>query len=79
MKRYVAGLRNSSTSVRQESSEISIAGSECVYGAFSERVLVAEGRGHGLDNSRWPNRYFADLGLFSLKAVRAKVVQSSRR
>ena len=37
------------------------------------------GRGHGLDNSRWPNRYFADLGLFSLAAARAKVVQSSRR
>ena len=37
------------------------------------------GRGHGFDNSRWPNRYFADLGLFSLAAARVKVVQSSRR
>ena len=27
------------------------------------------GKGRGLDHKRWPNRYFADLGLFSLKTV----------
>jgi RNA-directed DNA polymerase len=41
--------------------------------------IGGRGRGRGADNQKWPNRYFADLGLFSLKAARAKVVQSSRR
>ncbi len=27
------------------------------------------GKGRGLDHQRWPNRYFADLGLFSLKTA----------
>lgn len=26
-----------------------------------------KGRGHGLDHYRWPNAYFADLGLFNLQ------------
>ena len=27
------------------------------------------GKGRGLDHKRWPNRYFADLGMFSLKTA----------
>jgi RNA-directed DNA polymerase len=38
-----------------------------------------KGRGRGLDHHRWPNRYFAELRLFSLVAAHATVVQSSRR
>jgi RNA-directed DNA polymerase len=37
------------------------------------------GRGRGADHHRWPNAYFAELGLFSLQAAHALVVQSSRR
>lgn len=37
------------------------------------------GRGRGLDHHRWPNDYFAGLGLFSLKAAHDLAVQSSRR
>ena len=37
------------------------------------------GPGGGLDNIRWPNHYFAELGLFSLVAARATAVQSSSR
>lgn len=37
------------------------------------------GQGRGLDHQRWPNRYFAEHGLFSLAAAHAAVVQSSRR
>jgi len=37
------------------------------------------GRGRGSDHQRWPNRYFADLGLFSLKAAHRSASQSSRR
>lgn len=37
------------------------------------------GRGRGADNQRWPNTYFAKLGLFSLKTAHAQVVQSSKR
>jgi RNA-directed DNA polymerase len=33
----------------------------------------------GRDMYRWPNRYFAERGLFSLKAAHAKACQSSRR
>ncbi len=29
-----------------------------------------QGAGRGLDHRRWPNKYFADLGLFSLKTAR---------
>jgi RNA-directed DNA polymerase len=38
-----------------------------------------KGRGRGLDHHRWPNRYFAELGLFSLVTAHATAVQSSRR
>ena len=37
------------------------------------------GRGRGLDHQRWPNRYFAERGLFSLATAHATAVQSSRR
>lgn len=32
------------------------------------------GRGHGLDHFRWPNRYFENLGLFSLNQAREDMV-----
>ena len=35
------------------------------------------GRARGLDQNRWPNSYFAELGLFSLSAARAAVRPSS--
>lgn len=37
------------------------------------------GRGRGSDHQRWPNSYFADLGLFSLTAAHKSARQSSRR
>jgi RNA-directed DNA polymerase len=37
------------------------------------------GRGRGRDHQRWPNAYFAERGLFSLKTAHALVAQSSRR
>jgi len=37
------------------------------------------GRGRGKDHHRWPNRYFAEQGLFSLATAHAAAVQSSRR
>jgi RNA-directed DNA polymerase len=37
------------------------------------------GVGRGKSNFRWPNKHFAEQGLFSLKAAHAAVVQSSRR
>jgi RNA-directed DNA polymerase len=37
------------------------------------------GRGRGLDHQRWPNRFFAEHGLYSLQAAHAQFVQSSRR
>jgi RNA-directed DNA polymerase len=37
------------------------------------------GRGRGADHHRWPNAYFAKLGLFSLKTAHVLAVQSSRR
>jgi RNA-directed DNA polymerase len=41
-------------------------------------------RGHGVARSqtasvKWPNRFFADLGLFSLQRAHAEVCRSSRR
>jgi len=33
----------------------------------------------GMDNRRWPNAYFANLGLFNLESARAAACQSSRR
>jgi len=39
-----------------------------------------KGRGRGADHQRWPNDYFAALGLFSLVAAHAQAVrQASRR
>lgn len=37
------------------------------------------GRGRGDDHKRWPNRYFAEQGLFSLHAAHARYCQSCRR
>jgi RNA-directed DNA polymerase len=37
------------------------------------------GRGRGRDHNRWPNRFFAEQGLFSLVTAHATVVQSSKR
>lgn len=37
------------------------------------------GRGCGSDHQRWPNRYFAEQGLFSLATAHATAVQSSLR
>ncbi len=36
------------------------------------------GRGRGRDHHRWPNRYFAEHGLFSLEAAYATACQSPR-
>jgi RNA-directed DNA polymerase len=38
-----------------------------------------KGRGRGTDHNRWPNRYFAKLGLFNLQEAHAQVVQSLTR
>jgi RNA-directed DNA polymerase len=38
-----------------------------------------KGRGRGSDHQRWPNQYFADLGLYSLKAAHKLACQSSSR
>ena len=32
------------------------------------------GRGRGRDNQRWPNRHFAELGLFSLEEAKAEAI-----
>jgi RNA-directed DNA polymerase len=37
------------------------------------------GRGRNYDHQRWPNAFFAELGLFSLKYAHAEAVQSSKR
>ncbi len=37
-----------------------------------------KGRGRGLDHIRWPNRYFAELGLYSLEQARADARWSFR-
>jgi RNA-directed DNA polymerase len=37
------------------------------------------GRGRGEDNHRWPNKYFAEHGLFSLTAAHVQACQSSSR
>jgi RNA-directed DNA polymerase len=38
-----------------------------------------KGRGHSLDHRRYPNAYFAELGLFSLSTTYTRESQSSRR
>jgi RNA-directed DNA polymerase len=35
-----------------------------------------QGRGRGADHQRWPNQYFADQGLYSLKAAHGRLFQS---
>lgn len=37
-----------------------------------------QGRGRGMDHLRWPNRYFENLGLFSLKVARDELVSLPR-
>ena len=41
--------------------------------------LGRRGRGRGSDNQRWPNKFFAERGLYSLKAAHALACQSSSR
>jgi RNA-directed DNA polymerase len=41
--------------------------------------MKKHGRGHGADHQRWPNAFFADQGLFSLKQAHALACQSSLR
>jgi RNA-directed DNA polymerase len=41
--------------------------------------LGKEGRGRGNDHHRWPNKFFAERGLYSLKAAHALACQSSSR
>jgi RNA-directed DNA polymerase len=36
------------------------------------------GRARGIDHQRWPNAYFADLGLFSLAIARVQASQSRK-
>lgn len=43
------------------------------------RRLRKRGRSGGSDHQQWPNSFFAERGLFSLKTAHASVVQSSRR
>jgi RNA-directed DNA polymerase len=38
-----------------------------------------KGRGRGSDHQRWPNAYFAEQGLYSLKTAHALACQSSLR
>lgn len=38
-----------------------------------------KGRGRGMDNHRWPNKFFAEQGLFSCLKAFTSVPQSSRR
>jgi RNA-directed DNA polymerase len=40
--------------------------------------LGLKGRGRGRDHQRWPNRYFAELGLFCLLDARATAIASLR-
>jgi len=41
--------------------------------------LGKEGRGRGSDHQRWPNKFFAAQGLYSLKTAHAMACQSSVR
>jgi RNA-directed DNA polymerase len=41
--------------------------------------LGLKGRGRGIDHQRWPNAFFAEQGLYSLKTAHALVCQSSSR
>jgi len=46
--------------------------------AILRRRHKLHGRGRGRDHQRWPNAYFAELGLFSLAIARAKASQLQR-
>lgn len=41
--------------------------------------LGLRGRGRGIDHQRWPNAFFTEHGLFSLKTAHVLACQSSRR
>jgi RNA-directed DNA polymerase len=41
--------------------------------------LKGSAKARGADQSRWPNAYFAELGLYSLQHAQASACQSSRR
>ncbi len=43
----------------------------------SPQTPGGKGRGRGSDHQRWPNAYFAEQGLFNLKAAHALARQSS--
>jgi RNA-directed DNA polymerase len=43
------------------------------------RRLKRRGLSRGRENAEWPNRFFAELGLFSLQSAQATACQSSRR
>ncbi len=43
------------------------------------RRIGLRGRGRGEDHHRWPNKFFAQQGLFSLTTAHATACQSSRR
>jgi RNA-directed DNA polymerase len=43
------------------------------------RRMKKKGRGRGTDHQRWPNAFFADHGLFSLKQAHELACQSSSR
>ena len=43
------------------------------------RRLGLRGRATGADNHRWPNTFFAELGLFSFAAAYAQIRQPSKR
>jgi RNA-directed DNA polymerase len=38
-----------------------------------------QGRSRGRDHQRWPNAYFAELGLFSLAIARVQASQPRKR
>ena len=38
-----------------------------------------KGRGRGRDHQRWPNRYFAEVGLFSLENAWREEIASLRK
>jgi RNA-directed DNA polymerase len=47
--------------------------------AILRRRHKLHGRGRGRDHQRWPNAYFAELGLFSLAIAREQAIQLQRR
>lgn len=40
--------------------------------------IKQRGRGRGSDHQRWPNRYFAEAGLFTLEQARLRICQSMK-